>query len=90
MHEITKLIKKSPIFQKFKDDVAAGSPGTRILCPTRWTVRTEALASIADNYTALMQTWDAAKDATRDTEMKAQIGGVIAQMESFENLDRNF
>ena len=88
VHEITKLIKKSPkrqtIFQKFKDDVAAGSPGIRILCPTRWTVRAEALASMADNYNALMQTWDAAKDATRDTEMKARIGGVAAQMESFD------
>ena len=88
VHEITELIKKSPkrqtIFQKFKDDVAAGSPGIRILCPTRWTVRAEALASMADNYNALMQTWDAAKDATRDTEMKARIGGVAAQMESFD------
>ena len=54
------------------------------LCPTRWTVCAEALASIGDNYNALMQTWDAAKDATRDTEMKARIGGVIAQMESFD------
>lgn len=31
-----------------------------------------------------MQAWDAAKDATRDTEMKARIGGVIAHMESFD------
>ena len=88
VHEITKLIKKSPkhqtISQKLKDDVAAGSSGIRIFCPTRWTVRAEALASIADNYNSLMQTWDAAKDATRDTEMKARIGGVTAQMESFD------
>ncbi|KAL5466972.1 hypothetical protein EMCRGX_G031137 [Ephydatia muelleri] len=88
VHEITKLIKKSPkhqtISQKFKDDVAVGSSGIRIFCPTRWTVRAEALASIADHYNSLMQTWDAAKDATRDTEMKARIGGVTAQMESFD------
>lgn len=42
-YEITKLIKKSPkrevIFKKFKDDITAGSPGIRTLCPTRWTVR---------------------------------------------------
>ena len=37
----------------------------------------EALTSIN-----ALQTWDANKDATRDTEMKARIGGVIAQMES--------
>ena len=50
VYEITKLIKKSPkrevIFQKIKDEVASGSPGVRILCPTRWTVRAEALTSM--------------------------------------------
>ncbi|KAI6656107.1 Zinc finger MYM-type protein 1-like [Oopsacas minuta] len=86
--EITKLIKKSPkrdiIFQRFKDDVTIASPGLRVLCPTRWTVRAEALASIAENYHALQLTWDVAKDATRDTEMRARIGGVAAQMEKFD------
>ena len=88
VYEITKLIKKSPkrdiIFKKFKDDISTDSPGIRILCPTRWTVRAEALTSIAENYQALQLTWDAAKDAVRDTEMKARIGGVAAQMEHFD------
>jgi hypothetical protein len=88
VHEITKLIKKSPkrdsIFKKFKDDVTVGSPGLRILCPTRWTVRAEALTSISENYNALQLTWDAAKDATRDTEMRSRIGGVASQMEKYE------
>ena len=87
VYEITKLIKKSPkrdvLFQKFKDDVTPGSPGIRVLCPTRWTVRAEALASISENYQALQLTWDAAKESTRDTEMKTRIGGVAAQMEKF-------
>ena len=88
VYEITKLIKKSPkrdvLFQKVKDDVTPGSPGVRILCPTRWTVRAEALSSIAENYQALQMTWDAAKEATRDSEMRARIGGVAAQMEKFD------
>ena len=88
VYEITKLIKKSPkrevIFQKIKDEVASGSPGVRILCPTRWTVRAEALTSIAENYQALQLTWDAAKEATKDTEMRARIGGVAAQMKKFD------
>ena len=60
VYEITKLIKKSPkrktIFKKVKEDVTTGSPGIRILCPTRWTVRAEALSSISENYEALQLT----------------------------------
>ncbi len=88
VYEITKLIKKSPkrdtIFQKIKNEVGSGSPGVRILCPTRWTVRAEALASISENYQALQLTWDTAKEAARDTETRARIGGVAAQMEKFD------
>ena len=88
VYEITKLIKKSPkrdsIFKKYKDDISTDSPGIRILCPTRWTVRAEALASIAENYEALQLTWDTARNAVRDTEMRARIGGVAVQMEHFD------
>ena len=81
--EITKLIKKSPkreaMFQKVKDDVTTGTPGIRILCPTRRTLRAEALSSISGNYEALQITWDEAMEATRDTEMRARIE-VSAQM----------
>ena len=87
VYEITKPIKKSPkydsIFKEYKDDISTDSPGIRILCPTHWTVRAEALASIAENYEALQLTWGTAKDAVRDTEMRARIGGVAAQMEHF-------
>ena len=54
VYGITKLIKKSPkhdaIFQKTKNEIACESPGVRILCPTQWTVCTEALASISESY----------------------------------------
>ena len=87
VYEITKLIKKSPkldsIFKKYKDNNSTDSPGIRILCPTRWTVRAEALASIAEIYEALQLSWDTARDAVKDTEMRARIGGVAAQMEHF-------
>lgn len=86
--EITKLIKKSPkrevIFRKFADDIKAGSPGIHTLCPTRWTVRAEALTSISENYQALQSTWEAAKQATKDSEMRARITGVASQMERFD------
>lgn len=56
-YEITKLIKKSPkcetIFRKLAEEIQVGSPGIRTLCPTHWTVRAEALASISENYQVL-------------------------------------
>lgn len=89
VYEITKLIKKSPkrqsIFKAIKDiDGIATSPkGIRILCPTRWTVRAEAFTSIAENYSTLQFTWVDAKHASKDSEMRARIGGVAAQMKTF-------
>ena len=88
VYETTKLIKKSPkrdsIFKKYKDNISTDSPGICILCPTCWNVTAEALASIAENYEALQLTWGTARDAVRDTEMRARIGGVAAQMEHFD------
>ncbi|KAL5515852.1 hypothetical protein EMCRGX_G001086 [Ephydatia muelleri] len=88
IEEMSKLIKKSPrrqvIFQKVKNDIALDSPGIRLLCPTRWTVKAEAFTSISENYEALMETWAEAKQINNDREMRARIGGVAKQMESFD------
>ena len=87
VEEMTKLIKRSPkrevIFKKFKNELSVDSPGVRLLCPTRWTVRAAALSSIAENYVTLRNTWYEAKDQSRDSEMRARIGGVAKQMDSF-------
>ena len=84
-HEIIKLIKKSPKREAiFKSIATFESPSIRTLCPTRWTVRAEALASISENYEALLSTWEVAKESTKETEMKARILGVESQMEKFE------
>ena len=58
--------------------------GIRPLCPTRWTVRADSLASITENYSSLQSTWDEVVDITRDSEIKARIIGVAAQMKTFE------
>lgn len=91
VYEITKLIKHSKrdvIFKKIKDEVTLGAPGIRVLCPTRWTVRAEALTSTSENYEALQLTWEVAREATREatreTEMRSQIDGVAAQMRKFD------
>ena len=53
-YEICKLIKFSPrlevTFHELKSDTAPGTPGIRVVCPTRWTVRVQSLKSIIDNY----------------------------------------
>ena len=58
--------------------------GSVFLCPTRWTVRAEALKSIIDNFSVLLELWDESLEIVRETEMKARIQGVAAQMKKFE------
>ena len=59
------------------------TPGIRVLCPTRWTVRAESIHSILTNYKTLQRTWEEALQVTTDTEAKARIQGVAAQMTTF-------
>ena len=87
-YEITKLVNKSPareaIFKRLKEEMSGDSPGIRVLCPTRWTVRAEALKSIAENYHTLMRLWSESLERVKETEMKARIQGVAAQMLKFD------
>ena len=61
-HEVTKLIKYSPrrdaLFQNLKSGIAPDTLGIRVLCPTRWTVWANLLASILSNYTVMQELWD--------------------------------
>ena len=86
-HEITKLIKKSPnrgaLFERLKAEMAPDTPGVRVLCPTRWTVRAEALQSMLNNYEVLQDLWIESLDAVTITEMKDCIQGVASQMKIF-------
>ena len=89
--EITKLIKYSQrregIFQKLKESISTDkTPGVRVLCPTRWTVKANSLASVVANYETLQRTWKEAVTVVKDTETKARIRGVSAQMKTFEFL----
>ena len=57
IYKISNIIKKSPkrdaMLQKIRKDILLEYPRFRVLCPTRWTVRTEAVKSILDNWVAL-------------------------------------
>lgn len=85
MGEISKLIKMSPkrdaVFQKLKADLAPETPGFRVLCLTRWTVRATSLQSVLDNYEVLFGVWNDALSSKLDGEMRARINGVDAQMQ---------
>ena len=88
MFEISKLIKFSPkrgtIFEKLKEELAPGTPGSRVLCPTRWTVRGASLQSITDNRNVLHEVWQASLEEWLDTEVRARICGVLYQISKFE------
>ena len=86
--EITKYSpRKDGIFQRLKDTLPVGStPGIRVVCPTRWTVRAESIHSILANYDALHRTWEEALQVATDMENKARIQGVEAQMTTFTYL----
>lgn len=87
-HELIKLVKKSPrrdsLLQKLKEQMPNDSPGIRVLCPTRWTVRAQALHSILANYEVLQILWDESLEIVKDTEMRSRIQGVSSCMKSFD------
>ena len=86
--EITKLVKLSPrrgtIFQRLKDELAPLDPGIRVLCPTRWTVKAEALKSIVDNIEVLQHLWEESLEYVKESEMRARILGVSDRMMKFD------
>ena len=94
-HEVTTFSpRREEIFRELKtqhDSIHdSHSAGMRLLCPTRWTVRADALASVISNYEVLLQTWEEAVDVVKDTETKARIDDVYAQMQTFEFLFATF
>ena len=89
--EISKLLKYSSKrkakFLKIKEEVAPSDPGFRTLCPTRWTVRADSLASVRINYATLQNSLDSFSEmASRDMEMSAKVNGIASQLEKFEFL----
>ena len=87
VREIGKLVKKSPQrntkLDKIREETANESRGVHALCPTRWTVRGEAIASVLNNHDELMELWDWSLEVLKDTEMKSRITGVKSIMAKF-------
>ena len=57
--------------------------GIRSFCPTRWTVRGDAIQSIIDDYNTLQQLWDECLDKRLDPDVKGRIIVVKTQMSQY-------
>ena len=79
VHEVTKLIKFSPrregIFRKLRE--GSSNPRIRVLCPTRWTVRADSIASVIQNH-------DVLQIHGKRHQTKSRIRGVSAIMDNFD------
>ena len=88
--EILKLVKKSPkrdsVFEKLKSEWAPDCTGFRVLCPTRWAVRAISMEIILNNYEVLLFLRKESLAGRLDSDMRARILGVQAQMMTFDFL----
>lgn len=79
--EVSKLVKYSPkrdvLFENLKSKLAPDTPGFRVLCLTRWTVRAISLQSVLDNYSVLQELWEESKDKASDLSVKARCPSTI-------------
>ena len=84
IHEMSALIKFSPKrdvkFEAIKKELEPDTPSFRVLCPTRWTVRSCTMKSVLDNYAVLQQLWDDCLEEHLQSDIKARIIGIQAQM----------
>ena len=72
------------MLQKIRKDISLEYPGFRVLCPTRWTVMTESMNIILDNWVVLQQILNESLDGNLEPEIKGKIIGVKSQMNIFK------
>ena len=93
--EVSKLIRFSPkrnaAFNRIKvENPVEEEPGTshniRSFCPTRWTVRGDAIESIFDNFDALKKLWEESLETKLNPDVKGRIIGVQTQMLHYKTL----
>ena len=75
--EVSKLIRFSPKRSAALHDIKVSNPmedegpmPKHNICPTRWTVRGDAIANILNNYEALKQLWMECLDSRLDPGVK--------------------
>lgn len=65
--------------------MTAQGGGIKPLCPTRWTVRTEAINAILTQYEVIMDTMEEVHQTTHD-EYGLKASGILTSLEKFETL----
>lgn len=83
---IVKLIKYSPkrssLFESLKTQMSIETGNLKPLCPTRWTVRSGAIAAVLANYSVLIATLEEAYETGHD-EYAVKAGGYAKQLQLF-------
>ena len=59
------------------------SPGGRVLCPNRCTVRADSISSISSSYDTLQSTWEEAVIVSQGSETKARIQVLSSKLTKF-------
>ena len=92
--EVSKLIrfslKRNAAFDRIKVENPAEESGPshsiQSFCPTRWTVRGDAIESIIDNFDTLKKLWEECLETKLDPDVKGRIIGVQTQMLHYNTL----
>ena len=61
------------MFEKLKAELAPETPGFRVFCPTRWTVRAASLQSVIDNWIPLQGLRDESLETNLESEVKSRV-----------------
>ena len=84
--ELASIIRASPKrlaqFRHLQEELSPGSPGLKPLCPTRWTVRTEALHTVIMNYSVLRSELEKIGEESYGEASRKSLG-ILAIMEKF-------
>ena len=89
VREIVQLINKSPkrkhLFSEKLSNHESVHKGLKPLCPTRWTVRAEALDAVLKQYKVIIETMEEVHSTTHD-EYGMKAGGIVTALEKFDTL----
>ena len=72
--------------QRLKQELAPETAGFRTLCPMRWIVCAASLKSVSENYEVLFALWEESLESLLESDIKARVIGVQAQMRTFNFL----
>lgn len=86
VHVVNKSPKRAEIFnsKQTEENPVTGHQNLKPLCPTRWTVRTDAIGAVLDNYEALKATLEDVVVEGGDVGLKAD--GMLARLGKFSTL----